>query len=290
MTRRIIAALVAAGALAAACGQPGDVRVVRKDGSIVEGRLAASTSVSVTLETAAGVVEIASADIVRIERGTTEAAPPSSETRDAEAGGDEHGRSAADEGRDARRGGAPTDDRAADSGGGRSEAGERAGGSGRSSAGGGERRFRLEMPAGTKLSLETNTAVGSNSDEVGTVVRAKLVEDVKLGALRVFAGGSTVMGVVSAAQKSTLGGRARIAVRFTSVETDAGPVEISTSEVARETEPDKKSGFLGKVLKGAQRGVGAVTRIGGKEARIEAGSRVSVTLRRPVAVDPASGR
>ena len=99
------------------------------------------------------------------------------------------------------------------------------------------------VPAGTTLSLVLDTPVGSDTSKVEDAVRAHLASPVVVNGIAALPAGSTVNGIVSAAERSgKVKGRARLAVQFTSVtrEGETGRYDIDTSDVARSAASTKK--------------------------------------------------
>lgn len=105
-------------------------------------------------------------------------------------------------------------------------------------------QFReVTVPAGTTLSLVLDTPVGSDTSRLEDQVRAHLAKPVMVDGVAVLPSGSTVSGVVAAADRSgKVKGRARLAVRFTTVtrEGETEPYAIDASDVARQAAATKK--------------------------------------------------
>lgn len=166
----------------------------------------------------------------------------------------------------------------------------------------------VTIPSGTALSVELRTAVASNTsaveDRVQGVLRRALIVDGE----EIVPAGAPMSGIVTEALRSArVKGRARLALRFTSLTVDDTPTTIGTAAIAREAEGTKKDD-AGKIGLGAGAGavIGAIT--GGKkgavvgtvvgggagtgvvlatrgdEVAVAAGTTLSTTLTRPLVV------
>ena len=166
----------------------------------------------------------------------------------------------------------------------------------------------VTIPSGTALSVELRTAVASNTsaveDRVQGVLRRALVVDGE----EIVPAGASMSGIVTEALRSArVKGRARLALRFTSITVDDTPTTIGTAAIAREAAGTKKED-AGKIGLGAGAGavIGAIT--GGKkgavvgtvvgggagtgvvlatrgdEVALAAGTTLSTTLTRPLVV------
>ena len=95
--------------------------------------------------------------------------------------------------------------------------------------------------------------------------------------------GASMSGIVTEALRSArVKGRARLALRFTSLTVDDTPTTIGTAAIAREAEGTKKED-AGKIGLGA--GAGAVIgAISGDQVVLAAGTTLSTTLTRPLVV------
>jgi hypothetical protein len=169
---------------------------------------------------------------------------------------------------------------------------------------------QVTVPAGTVLRVELRTAVGSATSNVEDPVRGTLSRAITIDGLEAVPAGSVVAGTVTeAARSARVKGRARVAFRFSSLDTpgDAERLTIRTATVVREAEATKKKdaatigggaaagavigGIVGGgdgAAKGAAIGGGAGTGVvlstRGKEVSLPAGTSVSVKLTEPLTV------
>jgi hypothetical protein len=170
-------------------------------------------------------------------------------------------------------------------------------------------RFReVTIPAGTVLPVELRTAVGSATSKVEDPVRGTVRRAVAIGGVEAIPAGSVVAGTVTEAERSArVKGRARIGLRFSSLDTpgDAERLRIRTATYVREAEGTKKKdaatigggaaagavigGIVGGgdgAAKGAAIGGGAGTGVvlstRGKEVSLPAGTAINVKLTEPV--------
>jgi hypothetical protein len=167
---------------------------------------------------------------------------------------------------------------------------------------------QVTVPAGTVLPIELRTSVGSETSKVEDPVRGIVRSTVMVNGVGAIPAGSTLVGTVTEAQRSArVKGRARVAFRFTSLDTpgDSERVTIRTGSVVREAQATKKrdaatigggaaaGAIIGGVAgggdgaaKGAAIGGGAGTGVvlstRGKEITVPAGTLVSVKLVDPV--------
>lgn len=168
----------------------------------------------------------------------------------------------------------------------------------------------IVVPAGTALSIELASTVGSATSQVEDPVRGRLRRAITIDGVEVIPAGATFSGTVTAAERSgRVKGRARVAFRFSRLELpgDAEPLAISTAPIVREAESTKKEDAIkigagaaaGAVIgaiagggdgaaKGAAIGGGAGTGVvlatRGKEVTIPAGTTVSTKLADDVVV------
>ena len=170
-------------------------------------------------------------------------------------------------------------------------------------------RFRVvTIPAGTVLPVELRTAVGSATSHVEDPVRGTVRRAVAIDGVEAIPAGSVVAGTVTEAERSArVKGRARIGLRFSSLDTpgDAERLRIRTATYVREAESTKKKdaatigggaaagavigGIVGGgdgAAKGAAIGGGAGTGVvlstRGKEVSLPAGTAINVKLTEPV--------
>jgi len=168
----------------------------------------------------------------------------------------------------------------------------------------------VEIPAGTALSIELASAVGSATSRIEDQVRGTLRRGIIVDGVEAIPAGATVLGTVTQAERSArVKGRARVAFRFSRIDLpgDAEPLSIRTAAIAREAQGTKKEdaakigggaaagAAIGAIVgggdgaaKGAAIGGGAGTGVvlatRGKEVTIPAGTNVSTKLTDPVVV------
>jgi len=168
----------------------------------------------------------------------------------------------------------------------------------------------LTIPAGTRLPIVLDTAVGSDTSRVEEVVQAHLSQPIVLHGQTVLAEDSRVSGVVTdATQSGKVKGRAHLAVRFNTL-TPRGDDErysIHAGPVARMAPGTKKrdameigipaaggavvggllGGKKGAVIGGAAAG-GAGTAVvlnqRGKEVRLGKGAALTLRLTEPLTI------
>jgi hypothetical protein len=167
----------------------------------------------------------------------------------------------------------------------------------------------VTIPTGTRLSIELKTPLASDrsgvEDRVEGVLRRALVVD----GVDVVPAGTTVVGSVTEAQRAgRVKGRARLALRFHSLAVDGEEaLEIAAAPIAREAAATKKEdaakigigagagavigaiagGKRGAVVGGtvgAGAGTGVVLATRGDEVTLAAGTVLSTSLTRPLAV------
>jgi len=170
----------------------------------------------------------------------------------------------------------------------------------------------MTLPAGTRLPIVLDTAVGSDISRAEQPVRARLTDAVSLDGEDVLPAGSAVTGVVTEAVRSgKVKGRAHVAVRFTTLVPrgdEAGErYTIQTTGVARTAAATKRKdaleiggpaagGALIGALVGGKKGALFGTAIGGgagtavvlstrgKEVRLAKGTSLTLRLERPVTI------
>jgi hypothetical protein len=166
----------------------------------------------------------------------------------------------------------------------------------------------IEVPAGTKIELVLGTAVSSQSAAVGDEIRAELAAPIRVDGEIAVPSGTRVVGRVTEAKAlAKVGGRARLALAFESIELDGRTVPIAAyfaREGKSETGKDAatiaagaavgtvlgnqaKKNDRGKVI-GAILGAGVGTAIAakteGETIELPAGARLELTLRDAVTV------
>src|ERR1044071_5140560 len=164
------------------------------------------------------------------------------------------------------------------------------------------RYTEVTIPSGTTLRLSLSSAVGSDTSRVEEPVRATLRSPVTINGQVVLPAGSEVTGVVTDAEGSgRVKGRARVAMRFSSVRANGESYDIRTSGYAQEAAATKKQdaekiaigagagAALGAILgggggaaKGAAiggaAGTGTVLATKGDEVRLGPGANISTRL------------
>ncbi|MGD9904008.1 MAG: hypothetical protein AB7U83_11100 [Vicinamibacterales bacterium] len=164
------------------------------------------------------------------------------------------------------------------------------------------------MPSGTALSIELQTALASDTSAVEDAVRGTLRRPLTVNGVEVAPAGATITGHVTAVERSArVKGRARLALRFTSLTVDGSPETIATAAIAREAEGTKredaakigigagagavigaiaggkKGAVVGGTVGGAA-GTGVVLATRGDEVEMPVGASLSTTLTRPLVV------
>ena len=167
----------------------------------------------------------------------------------------------------------------------------------------------VTIPAGTVLSVDLETSVGSDTSRVDQPVRGVLRHPLHLRGMNVLPTGTAVFGHVTTAQRpGKVKGRGVIAMRFTEIDTPgAGRTRISTQTVSRMAPASTKkdtlqilgpaagAALIGGVIgggKGATEGAliggGAgtayVLSTRGKDIRLGKGADISVKLTAPATV------
>ena len=170
------------------------------------------------------------------------------------------------------------------------------------------RYTEVTIPSGTTLRLSLSSAVGSDTSRVEEPVKATLRSPVSVNGQVVLPAGSEVTGVVTNAEGSgRVKGRARIAMRFSSVRANGESYNIRTSGYAQEAAATKKQdaekiaigagagAALGAILGGGSGaakgaavggagGTGVVLATKGKEIRLGPGAGITTRLTAPVTV------
>jgi hypothetical protein len=166
----------------------------------------------------------------------------------------------------------------------------------------------VTIPSGTTLRLSLQSAVASDTSSVEQPVRATLRSPVSINGQVVLPAGSEVNGVVTEAEGSgRVKGRARLAMRFTSLHAGGERYDIRTSGYAQQAEATKKQdaekiaigagagAALGAILGGGSGaakgaaiggagGTGVVLATKGKEVRLGPGAAITTRLTAPVTV------
>lgn len=166
----------------------------------------------------------------------------------------------------------------------------------------------ITVPAGTRLSIELRSALASDTSQVEDPVRGVLRQAVTVDGADALPAGTVVGGSVTEAQRAAkVKGRARLALRFTSITLDDAEQPMATDRIAREAAGTKKQdaakvgigagagalvgaiaggkkGALVGGAVGAGAGTGVVLATRGDEVTLGAGTVVTTTLREPLVV------
>jgi hypothetical protein len=168
----------------------------------------------------------------------------------------------------------------------------------------------VTIPAGTRLSVVLDSAVGSDTSRVEEPVTAHLSQPVAIGGRTVLATGTQLNGVVTDAKRSgKVKGRAHVAVRFTTLTPhgDDQRYRIQTASVGRTAAATKekdaleigapaaggavigalvggKKGALIGTAVGGGAGTAVVLSTSGKEVHIGKGAALTLRLSSPVVV------
>jgi len=166
----------------------------------------------------------------------------------------------------------------------------------------------VTIPSGTRLSIEVRTSVASDTSQVEDRVAGVLLRAVAVDGAEVLPAGTALRGAVTDAQRSArVKGRARLAVRFTSLTFDDEELRVTSAPIVREAEGTKKEdaakigigagagavigaiagGRKGAVTGGAigaGAGTGVVLATRGDEVSIPSGTTVTTTLSAPLVV------
>ncbi len=170
-------------------------------------------------------------------------------------------------------------------------------------------RYReVTLPEGTRLALELQSAVASDSSRVEDAVRASLHEAVVVDGATVLPAGAELTGVVTAVERSgRVKGRARVAYRFNEVSHDGEQLDIATAPLTHVAEATKgedatkiavgagAGAAIGALLGGGDgaakgaaiggaAGTGAVLATRGEEIRLGPGARVTTRLTAPLTI------
>ena len=166
----------------------------------------------------------------------------------------------------------------------------------------------VTIPSGARLSIELKTTVASDTSHVEDTVRGVLRVALTADGAEVVPAGAAVSGsVVSVERSGKVKGRARLALRFTSVTIDEAATRIASASIERVAENTKKEdaakigigagagavigaiagGKKGAVVGGtigAGAGTGLVLATRGDEVQIPAGTTLTTTLTQPLVV------
>ena len=168
----------------------------------------------------------------------------------------------------------------------------------------------VTLPAGTRLAVELQSPVGSNTSRVEDPVRGTLRRAVVVNGHTVVPAGSAVLGHVTDATRSgRVKGRARVAFRFNQLDLpgSGGRVPIRTATIARLAPATKKAdaakigggaaggAVIGAIVGGGDgaakgaaiggaAGTGVVLATRGKEVHVGSGTPLIVRLTQPITV------
>jgi hypothetical protein len=166
----------------------------------------------------------------------------------------------------------------------------------------------VTIPAGTDLPLELTTAVSTETATVEMPVSARLRRAVSVDGVTVLPAGATVNGEVSEVDRpGRVQGRARLALRFTSVTVDGRREDIRSNPVVFQGEQTKgedatKIGagagigaIIGGIVGGGDgaakgaaiggaAGTGAVLATRGRDVALQSGAEINASLATPVEV------
>lgn len=167
----------------------------------------------------------------------------------------------------------------------------------------------LTVPAGTELSIVLDSTTASDTSTVGDLVRGALTEAVTIDGREVFPANATVIGaVIEATPSGRVEGRARLGVRFESIQDVTGSEQsVRTSPIVREAEGTVRDdattigigagagavigGLLGGgggartgTVAGAGAGTAGVLLTSGDEVRLAIGTIVRTRLQTPLTI------
>jgi hypothetical protein len=166
----------------------------------------------------------------------------------------------------------------------------------------------VAVPTGTVLRLDLETAVASDTSSIEDPVRARLRQAIVVDGDEALPEGSVLSGTVTQVRRSgRVKGRASVAFRFTSLEARDERVDVRTSVVSRTAPATKRQdaakigigagagAVIGGIVGGGDGaakgaaiggagGTGVVLATRGKEVRLPAGTRLSVTLLSPLTI------
>jgi hypothetical protein len=125
-------------------------------------------------------------------------------------------------------------------------------------------RYReVTVPAGTTLSLELKSAVGSDSSSIEDTVRAELRQAITVEGREVLPAGAEVVGHVTDVERSgRVKGRARVAYQFSSLSVGGDNYDIRTASISH-LAPASKGDDAKKIAIGAGAGAALGALLGG---------------------------
>lgn len=166
----------------------------------------------------------------------------------------------------------------------------------------------ITIPSGTRLSIALRSGVASATSQVEDRVDGSLTRAVLIDGDEVLPAGAAIRGAVTEALRAgRVKGRARLAVRFTSLTIDDEELRVTTAPIVREAEGTKKEdaakigigagagAIIGAIAGGkkgaatggaigAGAGTGVVLGTRGDEVAIASGATVTTTLSAPLVV------
>ena len=172
----------------------------------------------------------------------------------------------------------------------------------------GDRTREVTVPPGTTVMLRWSETVSSRASAPGDSFRTTVDEDVTIDDAIAIPSGSVIVGRVTEAHQPKVGGRARLALEFTSVELpsgesapidavfsasgkgqnlkDAGIIAGSTvgGAILGEAVHEGEGGVIGGILGGIG-GAVAASRNKARPVEIPAGSVMAIELVRPVTLE-----
>jgi len=174
--------------------------------------------------------------------------------------------------------------------------------------GGEPERQPLTVATGTRLRIRLNDSLSSHSNHAGDSFSATLAEPVIVDGETALASGTRVLGTVTQAEVPKIGGRAKLSLRFDSVEAGGEPLPLDAVFAASGKSERMKDaaiigggtivgavlgdevehgegGVLGAVAGGIAGALGA-KKTQGKPVVVPAGSELTLELRAPVTVRP----
>ena len=172
----------------------------------------------------------------------------------------------------------------------------------------GDRTREVTVPPGTTVMLRWSETVSSRASAPGDSFRTTVDEDVTVDEALAIPAGSVIVGRVTEAHQPKVGGRARLALEFTSVELpsgesapidavfsasgkgqnlkDAGIIAGSTvgGAILGEAVDEGEGGVIGGILGGIG-GAVAASRNKARPVEISAGTVMAIELVRPVTLE-----
>jgi hypothetical protein len=169
---------------------------------------------------------------------------------------------------------------------------------------------RVELPAGTALEVEVLDTLSSHATEPGSAFAARVTSAIRSGEAIAVPAGATIAGVVTEARPPRgVGGRARLALDFQELRTEAGSVPITATltrvgksqagkdaaiiggstvggAILGEAIDDGDGDLIGAIV-GGLAGTAAAAKTKGKPVVLEAGTPLVIELQASVTVEVA---